>query len=105
MKRRAAACCGLRPWQEVFESANAAFIEGAHPLQLPPFHGGIDAGGRGLITRVPTPFALVHSFTPSPTSSSSLSLSLFGLNFLCEERLNPVLVTGARECSFVPGDW
>ena len=30
---------------EVFQEANAAFNEGAHPLQLPPFHGGSDAGG------------------------------------------------------------
>ena len=30
---------------EVFNDANRAFNEGAHPLQLPPFHGGSDAGG------------------------------------------------------------
>ena len=30
---------------EVFQDANLAFVEGAHPLQLPPFHGGTDAGG------------------------------------------------------------
>jgi hypothetical protein len=30
---------------EVFQDANQAFNENAHPLQLPPFHGGADAGG------------------------------------------------------------